>query len=93
MPAQVSSSSLDHGSKSWFVAKSPRVAEQCDGNIHSLTHLTWIPFEQFPEIMTKTPWEREKQRLRHLLDTISTYCQDELIEFDDCVILEPNFER
>ncbi|GFU91973.1 uncharacterized protein TNCV_3765981 [Trichonephila clavipes] len=36
VPAQVSSTSLDHGSKiTWSVAKSPRVAEQCDVNINS----------------------------------------------------------
>ncbi|GFV55875.1 hypothetical protein TNCV_2834471 [Trichonephila clavipes] len=34
--------------------------------------------------MTKTPWKRKKQRLRHLLDTVSTECQDELCKFDDC---------
>ncbi|GFS83544.1 hypothetical protein TNCV_66851 [Trichonephila clavipes] len=38
VPAQVSSTSLDHGSKiTWSVAKSPRAAEQCDVNLHSLT--------------------------------------------------------
>ncbi|GFX38407.1 hypothetical protein TNCV_2343831 [Trichonephila clavipes] len=39
VPAQVSSSSLEHGSKlrGPSVVKSPRVAEQCDVNIHSLT--------------------------------------------------------
>ncbi|GFW84907.1 uncharacterized protein TNCV_681951 [Trichonephila clavipes] len=37
VPAQVSSTSLDHGSKiTWSVAKSPRVAEQCDVNIQSI---------------------------------------------------------
>ncbi|GFU75995.1 hypothetical protein TNCV_4792421, partial [Trichonephila clavipes] len=44
-------------------------------------------------IMTNTPWEREKQRLRRLLDTVSTDCQDEQKEFVDCVILEPKLER
>ncbi|GFW11823.1 hypothetical protein TNCV_4100351 [Trichonephila clavipes] len=37
VPAQVSSSSLDHGSKLRFVAKSHRVAEQSDINCHSLS--------------------------------------------------------
>ncbi|GFY05657.1 uncharacterized protein TNCV_4403241 [Trichonephila clavipes] len=36
VPAQVSSTSLDHGSITWSVAKSPRVAEQCDVNILSI---------------------------------------------------------
>ncbi|GFT48094.1 hypothetical protein TNCV_1000931, partial [Trichonephila clavipes] len=36
VPAQVSSTSLDHGSNAWSVAKSPRVAEQCDVNIQSI---------------------------------------------------------
>ncbi|GFX48933.1 uncharacterized protein TNCV_2797241 [Trichonephila clavipes] len=37
VPAQVSSTSLEHGSKiTWSVAKSPRVAEQCDVNIQSI---------------------------------------------------------
>ncbi|GFS93626.1 uncharacterized protein TNCV_3775791 [Trichonephila clavipes] len=31
----------------------------------------------------------EKQRLRRILDTVSTDCQDELSKFDDCVISEP----
>ncbi|GFW23748.1 uncharacterized protein TNCV_2032911 [Trichonephila clavipes] len=37
VPAQVLSSSLEHGSKGAYEAKSPRVAEQCDSTIHSLT--------------------------------------------------------
>ncbi|GFV47110.1 uncharacterized protein TNCV_198051 [Trichonephila clavipes] len=39
--AQVSSTSLDHGSQlyTWFVSKSPRIAEQCEVNIHSLPHV------------------------------------------------------
>ncbi|GFS70886.1 uncharacterized protein TNCV_2719691 [Trichonephila clavipes] len=41
VPAQVSSTSLDHGSKLRGPSpKSPRVAEQCDVNINSLTHST-----------------------------------------------------
>ncbi|GFV73296.1 hypothetical protein TNCV_2987771 [Trichonephila clavipes] len=37
VPARVSSSSLDHGSKTTtFVAKSPRAAEQYNVNFHSL---------------------------------------------------------
>ncbi|GFU59957.1 uncharacterized protein TNCV_667481 [Trichonephila clavipes] len=40
VPAQVSSSSLDRGSKLRGPSPSPRVAEQCDVNIHSLTYAT-----------------------------------------------------
>ncbi|GFU89297.1 hypothetical protein TNCV_1078941, partial [Trichonephila clavipes] len=37
VPAQVSSTSLDHGSSTWSVAKSPREAEQRDVNIQSIS--------------------------------------------------------
>ncbi|GFU49015.1 uncharacterized protein TNCV_2333091 [Trichonephila clavipes] len=38
VPAQVLSTSLDYDSKLRAPSKSPRVAEQCDVNIHSLTN-------------------------------------------------------
>ncbi|GFV18274.1 hypothetical protein TNCV_269771 [Trichonephila clavipes] len=40
VPAQVSSTSLDHGSKTWSIVKSPRAAEQCDVNIQSINLIT-----------------------------------------------------
>ncbi|GFV62586.1 hypothetical protein TNCV_3722841 [Trichonephila clavipes] len=42
VPAQVSSLSLDYGSKLRGPSPiSPRVAEQCNVNIHSLTHFNF----------------------------------------------------
>ncbi|GFX59062.1 hypothetical protein TNCV_3814961 [Trichonephila clavipes] len=36
----------------------------------------------------KTPLKREQQRLRHLLNTISTDSEDELSDLEDCIISE-----
>ncbi|GFV11837.1 hypothetical protein TNCV_3686151 [Trichonephila clavipes] len=49
LPAQVSLTvTLIHGSKiTWFVAKSPRVAEQCDVNIHLILPNFYFHFTPF----------------------------------------------
>ncbi|GFU18784.1 uncharacterized protein TNCV_1085301 [Trichonephila clavipes] len=48
VPAQVSSTSLDMVQIPWSVAKSPRVAEQFDVNIHSPTH-SFFPYSTSTE--------------------------------------------
>ncbi|GFV42522.1 hypothetical protein TNCV_2905311 [Trichonephila clavipes] len=53
IPAQVSSSSLDHGSKiRGPFAKISRVAEQCDINVHSLIVITNCHFAAFMCVAT-----------------------------------------
>ncbi|GFT09653.1 uncharacterized protein TNCV_4948141 [Trichonephila clavipes] len=47
VPAQVSSTSLDHGSKTWSVAKGPRVAEQCDVNIQSINQSSYHQYLKY----------------------------------------------
>ncbi|GFW71083.1 hypothetical protein TNCV_91261 [Trichonephila clavipes] len=79
MPSQVSSTSLDHGSKF-----SPRVAEQCDVNIQSI-NLQAVT----PKISCSSPGGATARQLLHR--SINRHVSNMVSKIDANLALSPTF--